>query len=133
MADLSVATEVQKVRASQGEKAAELYAAAHEAGTKWTDEQRKAIRASSVALAEWTQKADEAVRKQREMDDALKAMRDGARKFSDEAEQIDKTRGMGGNRRSLYEERQQIDRVYAKSDQGKVRPKPITARLTRST
>ena len=67
------------------------------------------------------------------MDDALKAMRDGARKFSDEAEQIDKTRGMGGNRRSLYEERQQIDRVYAKSDQGKVRPKPITARLTRST
>ncbi|MEQ4788603.1 phage tail tape measure protein, partial [Morganella morganii] len=119
MADLSVATEVQKVRATQGEKAAELYAAAHEAGTKWTDEQRKAIRASSVALAEWTQKADEAVRKQREMDDALKAMRDGARKFSDEAEQIDKTRGMGGNRRSLYEERQQIDRVYAKSDQGK--------------
>lgn len=119
MADLSVAAEVQKVRATQGEKAAELYAAAHEAGTKWTDEQRKAIRASSVALAEWTQKADEAVRKQREMDDALKAMRDGARKFSDEAEQIDKTRGMGGNRRSLYEERQQIDRVYAKSDQGK--------------
>ncbi len=119
MADLSVATEVQKVRATQGEKAAELYAAAHEAGTKWTDEQRKAIRASSVALAEWTQKADEAVRKQREMDDALKAMRDGARKFSDEAEQIDKTRGMGGNRRSLYDERQQIDRVYAKSDQGK--------------
>ncbi|MBT0506806.1 phage tail tape measure protein [Morganella morganii] len=119
MADLSVATEVQKVRATQGEKAAELYAAAHEAGTKWTDEQRKAIRASSVALAEWTQKADEAVRKQREMDDALKAMRDGARKFSDEAEQIDKTRGMGGNRRSLYEERQQIDRVYAQSDQGK--------------
>ncbi|MEM8313686.1 phage tail tape measure protein, partial [Morganella morganii] len=47
------------------------------------------------------------------------AMRDGARKFSDEAEQIDKTRGMGGNRRSLYEERQQIDRVYAQSDQGK--------------
>ncbi|HDT3149998.1 TPA: phage tail tape measure protein [Morganella morganii subsp. morganii] len=119
MADLSVATEVQKVRATQGEKAAELYAAAHEAGIKWTDEQRKAIRASSVALAEWTQKADEAVRKQREMDDALKAMRDGARKFSDEAEQIDKTRGMGENRRSLYEERQQIDRVYAKSDQGK--------------
>lgn len=119
IADLSVATEVQKVRATQGEKAADLYAAAHEAGTKWTDEQQKAIRASSVALAEWTQKADEAVRKQREMDDALKAMRDGARKFSDEAEQIDKTRGMGGNRRSLYEERQQIDRVYAKSDQGK--------------
>lgn len=119
IADLSVATEVQKVRATQGEKAADLYAAAHESGAKWTDEQRKAIRASSVALAEWTQKADEAVRKQREMDDALKAMRDGARKFSDEAEQIDKTRGMGGNRRSLYDERQQIDRVYAKSDQGK--------------
>lgn len=119
IADLSVATEVQKVRATQGEKAADLYAAAHESGAKWTDEQRKAIRASSVALAEWTQKADEAVRKQREMDDALKAMRDGARKFSDEAEQIDKTRGMGRNRRSLYDERQQIDRVYAKSDQGK--------------
>ncbi|HEI8515317.1 TPA: phage tail tape measure protein [Morganella morganii] len=119
MADLSVATEVQKVRATQGEKAADLYAAAHESGAKWTDEQQKAIRASSVALAEWTQKADEAVRKQREMDDALKAMRDGARKFSDEAEQIDKTRGMGSVRRSRYDERQQIDRVYAKSDQGK--------------
>ncbi|QXO52826.1 phage tail tape measure protein [Morganella morganii] len=119
IADLSVATEVQKVRATQGEKAADLYAASHESGAKWTDEQSKAIRQSSVALAEWTQKADEAVRKQREMDDALKAMRDGARKFSDEAEQIDKNRGMGGNKRSHYDERQQIDRVYAKSDQGR--------------
>ncbi|WP_413496356.1 phage tail tape measure protein [Morganella psychrotolerans] len=119
IADLSVATEVQKVRATQGEKAADLYAASHESGAKWTNEQSKAIRQSSVALAEWTQKADEAVRKQREMDDALKAMRDGARKFSDEAEQIDETRRMGGNRRSHYDERQQIDRVYTKSDQGR--------------
>ncbi|SQI33569.1 Phage-related minor tail protein [Providencia alcalifaciens] len=116
MADLSIATEVQKVRATQGEKAAELYAAAHEAGTKWTDEQRKAIRASSVALAEWTQKADEAVRKQREMDDALKAMRDGAKKFHDDAKQIDETRSMGSLNRSYYDERQQIERVFEKSD-----------------
>lgn len=116
IADLSVATEVQKVRATQGEKAADLYAASHESGAKWTDEQSKAIRQSSVALAEWTQKADEAVRKQREMDDALKAMRDGARKFSDEADQIDETRGMGSLDRSYYDERQQIDRIYEKSD-----------------
>lgn len=43
MADLSVAIDVQRVRATEGEKASELYAASHQAGTKWTDEQRKAI------------------------------------------------------------------------------------------
>jgi hypothetical protein len=52
--DLSVAIEVQKVRATDGEKAADLYAAANQSGTKWTDEQRKAIRESSAELARWT-------------------------------------------------------------------------------
>ncbi|MGQ7158736.1 hypothetical protein ACUODF_56115, partial [Escherichia coli] len=59
MADLSVATDVQRVRATEGEKAAELYAASHQAGTKWTDEQRRAIQAASAELAKWNQKADE--------------------------------------------------------------------------
>ncbi|MDU4095676.1 MAG: phage tail tape measure protein, partial [Pantoea sp.] len=81
IADLSVATEVQRVRASQGEKAAELYAASHENGTKWSEEQRKSIEAGAVALAQWTQKANEAVHKQREMADALKDLKDAARKY----------------------------------------------------
>ena len=118
MADLSIATEVQKVRANQGEKAAELFAASHEAGTKWTEEQRKSIEAGAVALAQWTQKADEAVRKQREMADALKDLKDAARRYQDEAGLTAATSGMGSRQRDLYRERQEIDRVYDKSDQG---------------
>ena len=79
MADLSVAIDVQRVRATEGEKASELYAASHQAGTKWTDEQRRAIQASSTELAKWTQKADENVRKQREQADALKDLTEAAR------------------------------------------------------
>ena len=118
MADLSIATEVQKVRANQGEKAAELFAASHEAGTKWTEEQRKSIEAGAVALAQWTQKADEAVRKQREMADALKDLKDAARRYQDEAGLTAATSGMGSRQRDLYRERQEIDRVYDKSDKG---------------
>ncbi|HHR6334827.1 TPA: phage tail tape measure protein [Providencia alcalifaciens] len=119
MADLSVATEVQRVRALQGEKAAALYAAAHETGAKWTDEQRKSIQSSAVELAEWTQKADEAVRKQREMTDALKELKDATRKYNDDAALARSTVGMGNRRRSLEEERQQIERVFSKTDGGK--------------
>lgn len=118
MADLSIATEVQKVRANQGEKAAELFAASHEAGTKWTEEQRKSIEAGAVALAQWTQKADEAVRKQREMADALKDLKDAARRYQDEAGFTAATSGMGSRQRDQYRERQEIDRVYDKSDKG---------------
>ncbi|HBE9083004.1 TPA: phage tail tape measure protein [Serratia fonticola] len=118
MADLSVAVEVQKVRASQGEKAADLYAASHESGTKWTNEQRKAIEASAVELATWTQKADEAVRKQREMADALKELTDAARKYRDDAAASEKTRGMGQRQRDQFDERQQVERIYDKSDKG---------------
>lgn len=118
MADLSVATEVQKVRALQGEKAAALYAAGHETGAKWTDEQRKAIQASSVQLAEWTQKADEAVRKQREMTDALKDLKEASKKYNDDAALARSTVGMGDRRRGLEEEKQQVERVFRKTDGG---------------
>ncbi|EML0361672.1 tape measure protein [Providencia rettgeri] len=118
MADLSVATEVQKVRALQGEKAAALYAAGHETGTKWTDEQRKAIQASSVQLAEWTQKADEAVRKQREMADALKDLKEATKKFNDDAALNRETRGMSKRQTNFYEEAMQVDRVFNKTDKG---------------
>ncbi|HHR6165037.1 TPA: phage tail tape measure protein [Providencia alcalifaciens] len=118
IANLTVATEVQRVRALQGEKAAALYAAAHETGSKWTDEQRKSIQSSAVELAEWTQKADEAVRKQREMTDALKELKDATRKYNDDAALARSTVGMGNRRRSLEEERQQVERVFSKTDGG---------------
>ncbi|ELY2738318.1 phage tail tape measure protein [Cronobacter dublinensis] len=118
MADLSIATEVQKVRASQGEKAAELFAASHEAGTKWTEEQRKSIEAGAVALAQWTQKADEAVRKQHEMADALKDLKDAARRYQDDAGLTATTSGMGNRQREQYRERQEVERVFDKTDKG---------------
>lgn len=112
IADLSIATEVQKVRATQGEKAADLFAASHENGTRWTDEQRRAIEASAVELAKWTQAADEAVRKQREMEDALKNLNDAARKYRDDAVRNTRAAGMGDRQRQYYEERQQVERVF---------------------
>ncbi|MGX6540791.1 phage tail tape measure protein [Enterobacter roggenkampii] len=115
MADLSVAIDVQRVRATEGEKASELYAASHQAGTKWTDEQRRAIQASSAELAKWTQKADENVRKQREQADALKDLTEAARKFRDEATLKTETAGMSDRQRSRFDETQQIDRVFAKA------------------
>lgn len=118
MADLSVAIDVQRVRATEGEKASELYAASHQAGTKWTDEQRKAIQASSAELAKWTQKADENVRKQREQADALKDLTEAARKFRDEATLTTETAGMSDRQRSRFDETQQIERVFAKTDGG---------------
>lgn len=118
MADLSVAIDVQRVRATEGEKASDLYAASHQAGTKWTDEQRRAIQASSTELAKWTQKADENVRKQREQSDALKDLTEAARKFRDEATLTTETRGMSYRQRSRFDETQQIDRVFAKTDGG---------------
>ncbi|KEY58508.1 phage tail tape measure protein [Serratia sp. DD3] len=118
IADLSIAVDVQRVRATQGEKAAELYAASHENGAKWTNEQRKAIESSAVELATWTQKADEAVRKQREMADALKDLTDAARKYSDEATASKKARGMGQRQRDYFDERQQVERIFDKSDKG---------------
>lgn len=118
MADLSVATEVQRIRALQGEKAAALYAAGHETGAKWTDEQRKSIQSASVQLTEWTQKADEAVRKQREMTDALKELNDATRKYQDDAALARSTVGMGDRRRGLEEEKQQVERVFSKTDGG---------------
>ena len=118
MADLSIATEVQKVRANQGEKAAELFAASHEAGTKWSEEQRKSIEAGAVALAQWTQKADEAVRKQHEMADALKDLKDAGRRYRDESDLTSATSGMGNRQREQYLERQEVERVFDKTDKG---------------
>ncbi|EOY4338602.1 phage tail tape measure protein [Cronobacter malonaticus] len=118
IADLSVAVEVQKVRATQGEKAAELYAASHENGAKWSEEQRKSIEAGAVALAQWTQKADEAVRKQHEMADALKDLKDAARRYQDDAGLTATTSGMGNRQREQYRERQEVERVFDKTDKG---------------
>jgi len=118
IADLSVAVEVQKVRATQGEKAAELYAASHENGVKWSEEQRKSIEAGAVALAQWTQKADEAVRKQHEMADALKDLKDAGRRYQDEAVLTSATSGMGNRQREQYRERQEVERVFDKTDKG---------------
>lgn len=127
MADLSVAIDVQRVRATEGEKASELYAASHQAGTKWTDEQRRAIQASSAELAKWTQKADENVRKQREQADALKDLTEAARKFRDEATLTTETAGMSDRQRSRFDETQQIDRVFAKAG-GDKSPQAVIAR-----
>jgi len=118
MADLSIATEVQKVRATQGEQAAELFAASHENGTKWSEEQRKSIEAGAVALAQWSQKADEAVRKQRDMTDALKDLKDAARRYQDETVLNAKTSGMGSRDQDLYREQQEVERVFDKTDKG---------------
>ncbi|MDF7760803.1 phage tail tape measure protein [Kosakonia cowanii] len=118
MADLSVALEVQKVRATEGEKAADLYAAANQAGVKWTDEQRKAIRASAAELARWTQRADDNVKKQREQADALKDLTEAARKFRDETELTTATAGLSDRQRQRFDETQQIYRVFAKTDGG---------------
>ncbi|ELQ6001569.1 phage tail tape measure protein [Cronobacter turicensis] len=127
IADLSVAVEVQKVRATQGEKAAELYAASHENGVKWSEEQRKSIEAGAVALAQWTQKADEAVRKQHEMADALKDLKDAARRYQDDAGLTATTSGMGNRQREQYRERQEVERVFDKTDKG---AEAIAARLS---
>lgn len=118
MADLSVAIEVQKVRATQGEKASELYAASHQAGTKWTDEQRKSIRENSAALATWTQRAEENVKKQREQAEALKSLTEAARKYRDEAALTTDTAGLSDRQRSQYGERQEVNRTFDKSDKG---------------
>lgn len=115
MADLTVAIQVQKVRATEGEKASELYAASHQAGTKWTDEQRKAIQASSAELAKWNQRADETVRKQREQVDALKDLTDAARKYRDEATLTTETAGLSDRQRSRFDETQQVNRVFDKA------------------
>lgn len=118
MADLSVAIEVQKVRATEGEKASELYAASHQAGTKWTEEQRKAIRDNSSELAIWTQRAEANVKKQREQAEALKDLTEAARKYRDDATQTTATVGLSDRQRSRYEETQQVDRVFDKTDKG---------------
>lgn len=115
MADLSVAIDVQRIRATEGEKASELYAASHQAGTKWTDEQRKAIRAQAEELAKLTQVADDNVKKMREQAGALKDLMDAGRKFRDEAMLTTDTAGMSDRQRSRSDETQQIDRVFAKA------------------
>lgn len=118
MADLSIAIEVQKKRASEGEQAAELYAAANQTGAKWTDEQRKAIQAQSAELAKLTQIADDHVKKMREQADALKDLTEAARKFNDDAALTTKTAGMSDRQRQRFDETQQINRVFANTDGG---------------
>lgn len=118
MADLSVAIEVQKVRTSEGEKAADLYAASHQAGTKWTDEQIKSLRIASTELEKWTQKADDNIKKQKEQTDALKDLSDAAKKYRDDAALTAGTSGLSDRQRQRFEDQQQVDRVYDKTDKG---------------
>ncbi|PTA87188.1 phage tail tape measure protein [Kluyvera sp. Nf5] len=130
MADLSVAIEVQKVRATDGEKAADLYAAANQAGTKWTDEQRKAIRESSAELARWTQRAEENVKKQRDQAEALKQLTEAARKFKDEATAATDTAGLSDRQRQRFDETQQVERQFDKTDKGTAAVAARSAALT---
>jgi len=118
MADLSVAIEVQKVRATEGEHAAELYAAANQTGAKWTDEQRKAIQGQAAELARLTQLADDHVKKVREQADALKDLTEAARKFRDDAALVTDTSGMSDRQKQRYEEIQQVERVFSRTDGG---------------
>ncbi|NIF20576.1 phage tail tape measure protein [Candidatus Pantoea multigeneris] len=118
MADLSVATEVQKVRASEGEKASELYAATHQTGAKWTEEQRKAIRDSSAELAIWTQRAEENIKKQRDQVEALKDLREAARRLKDEGALTVETASLSDRQKQRYDETQQIGRTFDKTDKG---------------
>lgn len=130
IADLSVAIEVQKVRASEGEQAAELYAAANQTGAKWTDEQRKSIQAQSAELAKLTQRADDHVKKLHEQADALKDLNDAARKFRDDTSLNTETAGMGDRQRQYFDERQQVDRVFDKTDKGAAAIAARSAALT---
>jgi len=118
LADLSVAIEVQKVRATEGEQAAELYAAANQTGAKWTDEQRKAIQGQAAELARLTQLADDHVKKVREQADALKDLTEAARKFRDDAALATDTSGMSDRQKQRYEETQQVERVFSRTDGG---------------
>lgn len=113
--DLTIATEVQKVRASEGEKAADLYAAAHQSGIKWTAEQTEEIRKQASELARWTSRADDNVKKQRDQAEALKQLTEAARKFRDEATSATDTAGLSDRERQRFEERQQIERTFDKA------------------
>lgn len=130
MADLSVAIEVQKVRATEGEKAADLYAAANQAGVKWTDEQRKSIRESAAELARWTSRADDNVKKQREQAEALKELTNAARKFRDEAVAASDAAGLSDRQKQRFEETQQVDRQFDKTDKGAAAVAARSAALT---
>lgn len=113
--DLSIAIQVQKVRASEGEKAADLYAAAHQSGIKWTAEQTEEIRKQASELARWTSRADDNVKKQRDQAEALKQLTEAARKFRDEATSATDTAGLSDRERQRFEERQQIERTFDKA------------------
>lgn len=116
IADLSVAIEVQKVRSKEGERASELYAASHQDGARWTNEQREAIQKNAKALAEWTQLADDNVKKHRDQVEAIKSLTDAARKYSDEAVKTTSTSYLSDRGRNYYDEKQQVERDFDKTD-----------------
>lgn len=127
MADLSVAIEVQKVRASEGEKAAELYAAANQTGAKWSDEQRKSIQTQAAELAKLTQAGDDYVKKVREQADAIKDLNDASKKYRDDAALTTKTAGMSDRQKGYFDEQQQVERIFEKAG-GKENTQAIAAR-----
>lgn len=116
--DLTIAIEVQKVRAREGEKAADLYAAAHQSGIKWTAEQTEEIRKQAAALAVATQRADDNVKKQRDQAEALKQLTQAARKLQDETASARDTAGMSDRQRSKFDETLEINRTFDKTDKG---------------
>ena len=116
--DLTIAIQVQKVRASEGEKAADLYAAAHQSGIKWTAEQTEEIRKQAAALAIATQRADDNVKKQRDQAEALKQLTQAARKFQDETTSARDTAGMSDRQKSKFDETLEINRTFDKTDKG---------------
>lgn len=116
--DLTIAIEVQKVRAREGEKAADLYATAHQSGIKWTAEQTEEIRKQAAALAVATQRADDNVKKQRDQAEALKQLTQAARKLQDETASARDTAGMSDRQRSKFDETLEINRTFDKTDKG---------------
>lgn len=118
MSDLTLAIEVQKVRAKDGQKEADLYAASHQNGAKWTEEQIKALRKSSEELERWTQKADAAVRKQREQEEALKNLAEATKRITQETTASANLRGQGSKARDYQSQLDELQRVFDKTDQG---------------
>ncbi|VGQ11698.1 hypothetical protein SB5439_04984 [Klebsiella variicola] len=118
MADLTTEIEVQKVRVDEGEKAARLYAASHENGAKFSEDQVKALRKEAEELEKWKIKADAATKTRQDQAEALKKLIEAKQKYDQDTNVSDNTRVMGSKQRDQYTQQQDIDRVYEQSDKG---------------
>lgn len=116
MKDISLEIDIQNVRLKDGQKAADLYAASHKDGKKWTDEQTKAYQAQSTKLEELTQKADEAIRISKLQEQAVKDLNEATKQFKQTTEGQKATRGASAQQKAYQDELNQLDRVYEKTD-----------------